>query len=128
MPTVILSINAGSSSLKTTVYAHGDNKQDLRSLAKAEVSNINQPPAQFKYSSGGHRDRKDIGEIKDQKSAFEFILDTILNDKNVEEVKSKEDINYACHRVVQGGDFEEDQLITKETFHKIEALEDLAPL
>lgn len=127
MSTVILSINAGSSSLKATLYAYGD-EQKLRSLAKAEVSNINSQPAQLKYSSSAKQDKNDVDDIPDHKAAFEHVLKSFLEDESVKEVKNKDDIRYACHRVVQGGDFEEDQLITKETFHKIEALEDLAPL
>lgn len=125
--TVILSINAGSSSLKTTLYAYGEEKK-LRSLAKAEIANINQPPAKLKYSSGDRQDKKEIGEIKDHAAAFEYVLKTFFGDKDVKEVKDKKNIKYACHRVVQGGEYHEDQLITKDTFHKIEALEDLAPL
>lgn len=127
MSTVVLSINAGSSSLKTTLYAYGKEKE-LKSLAKAEVSNINSQPAQLKYSSSAKQEKQDVDNIKDHKAAFERVLDAFLNDDSVKDVKSKDDIRYACHRVVQGGDFEEDQLITKETFHKIESLEDLAPL
>lgn len=126
MSTVILSVNAGSSSLKTTLYAYGKDKQ-LKSLAKAEISNINSQPAQLKYSSGSTDEKKDV-DIKDHTAAFVRVLDAFLHDGNVKLVKNKDDIRYACHRVVQGGDFEEDQLITKETFHKIESLEDLAPL
>lgn len=129
MTVVILSINAGSSSLKTTLYTRVENGRDLKAIAKAEISNINQPPAQLKYASAGRsQSKKDIDTINDHQSAFEHVLDTFLNDKNVTDVQSKDDINYACHRVVQGGNFKDDQLITKETFHKIEALEDLAPL
>lgn len=127
MSTVILSINAGSSSLKTTLYVYGSEKK-LKSLAKAEVSNINSQPAQLKYSSKDKQDKKDVNDIKDHAAAFELVLNSFLNDANVDEVKSKDQIKYATHRVVQGGDFEEDQLITKETFRKIEDLEDLAPL
>jgi len=127
MSTVILSINAGSSSLKTTLYAYGDEKK-LRSLAKAEVSNINSQPAQLEYSSSVKKDKQDVDNIPDHKAAFDQVLQYFLQDESVKEVKNKDDIRYACHRVVQGGDFEEDQLITKETFAKIEALEDLAPL
>lgn len=127
MSTTILSINAGSSSLKSTLYAYGKNKQ-LKSLAKAEISNINSQPAQLKYTSSASQEKKDVDDIKDHKAAFERILDAFLKDEGLKEVKSKDNINYTCHRVVQGGDYHEDQLITKETFHKIEALEDLAPL
>lgn len=126
MSTVVLSINAGSSSLKTTLYAFGKERQ-LKCLAKAEISGINAQP-QLKYSSLASKDKTDAGDIQDHKAAFTYVLHAFLNDTSVQEVKAKGDIRYVCHRVVHGGDFREDQLITKETFHKIEALEDLAPL
>lgn len=127
MSTVILSINSGSSSLKTTLYSYGEDK-DLKALAKAEISSINQQPAKLKYSSKDISDKRDVDDIADHRAAFERILDAFIADKNVTEVQGKSDIRYTTHRVVQGGDFNEDQLITRETFEKIEALEDLAPL
>lgn len=127
MAQLILSINAGSSSLKCSLYKEGEGKT-LSRLANAEISAINQPPAKLKYVRGDHKHNADLDNVKDHKDAFENVLDAFLDDKEVEELKSKEDIRYACHRVVQGGNFEENQLITRETFHKIEALSDLAPL
>ena len=128
MPQLILSINAGSSSLKCSLYQVSEAKEkDLSLLAKAEISAINQPPATLKYSRGSEKNTSELGDVKDHKQAFEHVLETFLNDDQVH-VKSKDDIDYACHRVVQGGGFTEDQLITRETFHKIEALSDLAPL
>ena len=127
MSNLILSINAGSSSLKCSLYQEQDRK-DLRRLANAEISAINQPPAKLKYSRGSYKHEADLSNVDDHRAAFENVLEAFLHDKEVPEVGSKEDIHYACHRVVQGGNFEEDQLITKETFHKIEALSDLAPL
>ena len=127
MPQLILSINAGSSSLKCSLYRASDDAKDLKLLAKAEISAINQPPATLKYSCNELQSTAKIGNVKDHKQAFEQVLTAFLEDQKVE-VKSKDDIRYACHRVVQGGGFTDDQLITLETFHKIEALSDLAPL
>jgi acetate kinase len=89
---------------------------------------INQPPAQFKYARGSHKKTAEAGAIHDHKDAFTYILDAFLADPDVPDVSSKDDIHYACHRTVQGGDFEDDQLIDKSTFEKIEKLSDLAPL
>ena len=127
MPQIILSINAGSSSLKCSLYRASDDAKELKLLAKAECSAINQPPASLEYSHNDEKKTSELGDVKDHKQAFEHVLDAFLNDERVN-VKSKEDIHYACHRVVQGGGFAEDQLITKKTFHEIEALSDLAPL
>ena len=126
MSQLILSINAGSSSLKCSLYAASEGEK-LQRLASAEVSAINELPAKLKYTRGGQNQESDLDDVKDHRQAFENVLKAFLDDKEVK-LKSKDDIKYACHRVVQGGDFEEDQLITKETFDKIEALSDLAPL
>ena len=107
---VILSINAGSSSLKTTLFVEegkGNGGMDLRRLASAEISSINSPPAHLKYLRGSYKDSSDVGEIKDHRGAFEHVLNAFLSDSEIPEVSSKDDIDYTSHRVVQGGDFEE---------------------
>jgi acetate kinase len=107
---IILSINAGSSSLKTTVFIEqkGSNgKRDLRRLASAEISNINSPPAKLKYTRDSYQDNSEAGDIKDHRGAFEHVLNAFIVDKEITEVSSKDDIDYTAHRVVQGGDFEE---------------------
>ncbi|KIV86706.1 acetate kinase [Exophiala sideris] len=130
MSYLILSINAGSSSLKTTLFLEEekDGEKKLSRLASAELSAINQPPAKLKYVRGSYKNTSELGDIKDHKAAFEHILHAFLNDSEIPQASNKEDIHYACHRVVHGGDFEEDQLITRETFDKINKLSDLAPL
>jgi acetate kinase len=125
MTQLILSINTGSSSLKCSLYSAKD--RSLRLLAKAEISAINQPPAILKYSRGDRKDNSKLRDVRDHKQAFEHVLNTFLNDEQVE-FKSKDDIRYACHRVVHGGGFTKDQLITQETLHSIETLSGLAPL
>jgi acetate kinase len=127
MPQLVLSINAGSSSLKCSLCRAFHDANDLKLLAKAEISAINQPPATLKYSRNEEKNTSELGDVKDHKQAFEYVLKAFLLDDQVD-LRSKDDIDYACHRVVQGGGFTKNQLITKETFHKIEALSDLASL
>jgi acetate kinase len=71
----------------------------LSSLANCEISSINQPPAKRKYVCGDNKTNDEI-DVNSHEDAFGHILQA----------------------------FPEDQLITKDTFHKIEKLEDLAPL
>ena len=123
---IILALNAGSSSLKTTLF-QAVGKQ-LKALVSAEVSGFTSPPAKETYSIDGHSSSRDLSDIKSHDAAFEHILQTFIEDDKVDKVKSKDDIDFVCHRVVHGGDYTEDQLITEETYHKIEGLEDLAPL
>ncbi len=130
MSPLILSINAGSSSLKCSLYRASEDAKDLKLLAKAEVgaiSAIDEAPATLEYSCNSQKNTSELGDVKDHKQAFENVLNVLLKDQQVD-LNSKDDIRYACHRVVQGASFATDQLITRETFHKIEALSDLAPL
>ena len=127
MSQLILSINAGSSSLKCSLYRTSEDTKDLKLLAKSEITSVNQPPATLKYSCKGQKNTSELGDVRDHKQAFEHILRALLEDQQVD-LQSKDDIRYACHRVVQGSTYTSDQLITRETFHKIEALSDLAPL
>ncbi|OAL33091.1 acetate kinase [Fonsecaea nubica] len=132
MANVILSINAGSSSLKTTLFVEEESDEGkvkgLRRLGSAEISSINAPPARLKYLRGSYKDTRELGDINDHNHAFEHILNAFLADAEIPEVSNKDDIDYTAHRVVQGGNFEENQFITKKTLNKINKLSDLAPL
>lgn len=134
MPDIILSVNAGSSSVKISVYAytpaeHKDDIPDPHQLAEVVVSGLTAPPAQLKYERGDHKVKgKELEGIKTQEDAFEFILDHLMKDDGLKEINKKEDIHYTCHRVVHGGDYPQSQVIDEETYHHIEELSDLAPL
>jgi len=129
-PKIILSINAGSSSLKITLFSVKEDASSsyLEKIAAAEVSGFTDPPAKQKYTRGSFTIKNEWPDIRSHNDAFQHILNAFLSDKDLKEVNSKDDITYACHRVVHGGDFATDQFINEDTYHKIEQLEDLAPL
>ena len=127
-PTTILSINAGSSSLKITLFSLKRSSSSLEKIAAAEISGFTDPPAKEKYTRGSYKTKNEWPDIKSHNDAFQHILDAFFSDKDLKEVTSKDDITYACHRVVHGGDYATNQFINEETYHKIEELEDLAPL
>ena len=132
MAEIILAINAGSSSVKVSVYSR-QSGQDPRGLAEVEVSGLSSPPAKLKYQCHGQSkadgDEVDASESVDsQDSAFQYILKTLLEDKDLTEISSKDEITYAAHRVVHGGDASEPQVIDDETMHSLEELTVLAPL
>lgn len=132
MANIILAINAGSSSVKVSVYAIGADRSP-RELAEAEVSGLSSPPASLKYTSHGKRkaDKERIDEkesVDSQQTAFQYILKTLLDDEDLEELASKDHISVAAHRVVHGGDYDRSQVIDKETMQCLEGLTDLAPL
>lgn len=96
MAKIILSINAGSSSVKISVYS-AESKQSLKQLAETQVDGLTSPPVKLKYSRGGKTVAKgeEVKEkIENQDDAFKFLLDKLLSDKELVEVSKKEDVSF----------------------------------
>lgn len=145
---IILSINAGSSSLKVSVYkapssssAQNDKNAiaDPTELAVCTIEGLTASPVKIKYnrhassssssSSEAKSFKRELEGISNQEDAFKAALETLLEDEGLEEVRQKEDIKYAVHRIVHGGPmFEGPQVLDEEKLKKIEELSDLAPL
>ncbi|KAI1107678.1 acetate kinase [Jackrogersella minutella] len=130
MTKIILSINAGSSSVKISAYTarHHDSPKQL---AEAEISGLTAPPAQLTYTRGdvtvlSHKDMEQ--KVENQDDAFKILLITLTGDPELPEISAKSDISVACHRVVHGGDYKTSKIITPDTYHHLERLTDLAPL
>ena len=129
-PDLVLSLNAGSSSLKISLY-----QRDLSSsaaepvtlLLTSSISSISAPPAKFSFhlaSDTRKSSEAPIDTIKDHDTAFSHFLKALRSQASIDE----ERIVYICHRVVHGGDYLEPVEITEESYHHIEKLSDLAPL
>ena len=126
---VILSINAGSSSVKISVYTTSDRHTTPHRIAEAEVNGLTAPPPKITYTRGDQLVHKNKQvEAPDQDAAFKLLLETLVGDPGLGEISHRNDIGIACHRIVHGGDYDDSQVITKETYHHLEALSDLAPL
>ncbi|KAL1843152.1 hypothetical protein VTJ49DRAFT_2902 [Mycothermus thermophilus] len=126
----ILAVNAGSSSVKLSVYM-AEKGGSPSQVAEAQVSGLTAPPAVLKYTRGhviviSHREVSD--KVNDQRSAFAVMLDTLIDDADFPLIRRREDISIICHRIVHGGDFTKPQLIHDHTYDHLEALNDLAPL
>jgi acetate kinase len=122
----ILSVNAGSSSVKITFYSY---TKPPGVIATAQVSGITAPPATVKYSVGSKQKKEELKEkISSGPDAFKLLLHRCFTDSDLKDVASADDLAYICHRVVHGGDFESPVVINEETYHQLEDLEDLAPL
>lgn len=120
MSGIILSINAGSSSLKVSIY--GPTVDGPKHIATVTVSNIETEP-EFESSRNNLSDKeRDTSNINDHDSALAYILNHLFR------LIGKEDITHVCHRVVHGGEYEDRVLITNETLHHLDNLSDLAPL
>ncbi|KAL1874400.1 hypothetical protein VTK73DRAFT_373 [Phialemonium thermophilum] len=130
MKRVILSVNAGSSSVKVSVYSTTKGKEPTQ-IAELQVSGLTAPPPTLDYSRGSktiikRREVKD--NIDGQDDAFNLLLKTLTDDDELSEISSKDDINVVCHRIVHGGDFTHHEVISPDTYNSLEALNDLAPL
>jgi len=129
MSKVILSINAGSSSVKVSVFKGSSKDAEPSQLAEASVAGLTAPPSTLTYKRGDEKIKdEEIKDVSTQEDAFKYILEHLMNDDGLPELKNKEDIEFACHRVVHGGDFDKPTKIDRETYHHIEELSDLAPL
>jgi acetate kinase len=132
MPEIILSVNAGSSSVKVSVFASPSKTNTSLihpiQLAEATIEGLTAPPAKLKYSRGDEKTKKELGDIKTQAEAFKYILDHLTQDEGLPELAKKEDIRFTCHRVVHGGDYPNAQVIDQDTYSRIAELSDLAPL
>ncbi|KAL5375187.1 hypothetical protein DPSP01_011393 [Paraphaeosphaeria sporulosa] len=126
---IILSINAGSSSVKISVYKAEPSSSRPHQLAEATIEGLTAPPVKLKYSRGDETIKgNELQDIASQEDAFKYILTHLENDPGLPELSKTDDIHFTCHRVVHGGDYPATQIIDKETYHHIEELSDLAPL
>ncbi|KAG5220138.1 Acetokinase family-domain-containing protein [Salix suchowensis] len=134
-----LSVNAGSSSLKISLYAVHSHEfvlgvDPVALLLTSSISNISAPPARFSFKvanadgivSKQATDVKDepVDSITDHASAFAHFLDYLKQEANID----RERIQRICHRVVHGGNYSDPVIISDASFHHIERLSDLAPL
>lgn len=122
----ILSVNAGSSSVKLTFYAL---QNPPKPIADAEISGITAPPPMFKYQQGDKKHKEELKQkLNTPQDAFDYLLKRCFDDPELSEVTSVDDLAYICHRIVHGGDYSEAVEINDETYHHLESFEDLAPL
>lgn len=129
MGKLILAINAGSSSVKVSVYEGTPKDVQPKQLADISVAGLTAPPAKLTYKRGDvNTKNKEIEDVDGQEGAFDYALKHLLNDDGLPELKQKEDIEFACHRIVHGGDFDHATRIDRSTYHVLEELSDLAPL
>ncbi|ROW11392.1 hypothetical protein VMCG_01089 [Cytospora schulzeri] len=130
MTKIILSVNAGSSSVKVSVFS-AEVHENPTQLAEAQISGLTSPPPKLTYTRGGTSVSKDSdvgGEVHEQNDAWRIILKTLVDDASLAQIGREEDIAIVCHRIVHGGDFRTAQVINEATYHRLEELNDLAPL
>jgi acetate kinase len=130
MAKIILSINAGSSSVKVSVFSSIGPSQRPTQIAEAQIDGLTAPPPKLKYQRGDVKVKgKELDKsISSQEDAFREILEHLIKDEGLKELKHQDDVAYATHRVVHGGDYEGGKVIDGDTYKHIEELSGLAPL
>ena len=117
----ILSVNAGSSSLKFQLYEMPEEKVLISGL----MERIGVGNSFYTIKVNGEKIKKEV-ELNNHEEAFETLVKE-LEENNV--VESLEEIEGIGHRVVQGGDyFDKTVVIDNEVLAKIDELSSLAPL
>lgn len=135
---LILAINAGSSSVKLSLYSSAPPPDSGEAptpdlVLESSISNLNSPPAVFKYThasswSSSNVDSKELPDVKSQEEAFEHFLDRLSSDPELKQAGGGEDIAFVCHRIVHGGDYDKPVELGQESLEYLDELTDLAPL
>lgn len=118
---IILSVNAGSSSLKFTGFEMPS--EDV--LISGVFERIGIDNSFYTIKVNGEKIKKEV-ELPNHKVAFEILIKELMDNKIVE---SLDEIKGVGHRIVQGGAYFDKTVIADEdAVSKIEELASLAPL
>ena len=117
----ILSVNAGSSSLKFQMYEMPEEKV----LISGYVEKIGQEDCFWTVKVNGEK-KKDARFLKNHTEAVEVLIDELFKNQIVE---SLDEIKGVGHRVLHGGEkYSDSVVITNEVIKNIEDLTKLGPL
>ena len=117
----ILSVNAGSSSLKFTLFEMPEEKE----LISGVFERIGIKDAFYTIKLHGEKTKKPA-ELPDHKTAFEILMKELMDNKMIEDYSEIKGIG---HRIVQGGAyFDKSVLATPENVDIVSKLSSLAPL
>lgn len=117
----VLSINAGSSSMKFTAFE----MPSMDVLMSGYIERIGIGGSFYTLNYNNEKIKKEV-LVNDHKQAFQIIVDELIS-FNI--VSSLEEIKALGHRVVQGGSyFDKSVVIDDSVIEKIDELSSLAPL
>ena len=117
----ILSVNAGSSSLKFTLLELPEEKV----IISGTFEKIGIDGSFYTIKYNGNKDRKEV-TLENHTDAVKILLDELINYKVI---KKYEEIDGIGHRLVHGGDkYTESVLIDEDVLNTVEKLVPLAPL
>ena len=117
----ILSVNAGSSSLKFTMLELPEEKV----IISGTFEKIGIDGSFYTIKYNGNKDRKEVN-LESHTDAVKILLDELINYKVI---KSYDEIDGVGHRLVHGGDkYTESVIIDEDVLKTVEKLVPLAPL
>ena len=117
----IISINAGSSSLKFSLF----DMKDEHVIASGLFERIAIEGSNYTIKFNGEKITQEI-ELSTHVDAVNILLDK-LTDLNI--ISSLDEIDGVGHRIVQGKDlFQESVIVTDEVMEKLEEIKGFAPL
>lgn len=121
MSSLVLAINAGSSSLKFQLIRMPEETL----VTKGLIERIGIKDSIFTIEVNGEK-IKDVKDIKDHEEAINIMLDSFKQHGIIDDIN---DIAGSGHRVVNGGElFPTSALVTDKVEEQIESLSELAPL
>lgn len=117
----ILSVNAGSSSLKFTLIELPSQEELISGLfEKIGIGN-----SFYTIKVNGEKLKREV-DLKDHSVAVKYLIEELINNKVVD---SLEDIDGVGHRIVHGADkYSQSVLLNEEIIKDIESFNELAPL
>ncbi len=116
----VLSVNAGSSSLKFSAYEMPEEKL----LISGYFERIGMDKSFYTIKVHGEKLKKEV-DLPDHEVAFKYLVEELMEQKIVE---SLEEIKAIGHRSVQGGSISSSVVVSDEVIQTIEDNASLAPL
>ena len=118
---IVLSVNAGSSSLKFQAF----DMPEENVLISGTFERVGLKESFYTIKINGEKIKKEV-ELKNHERAFEILMEELLENKIVSKL---DEIKAIGHRIVQGGSyFNKTEEMTDENIKKVKELSALAPL
>ena len=110
----VLSVNAGSSSLKFSAYEMPEEKL----LISGYFERIGMDKSFYTIKVNGEKIKKEVS-LPDHEVAFKFLVDELMEQKIVE---SLDEIKAIGHRSVQGGSISSSVLVSDEVLRQLKIM------
>lgn len=122
MPTYLLALNCGSSSLKTTLFAY----PSLDQLCTVSASTINSPEATLNSSYRGKKSNKSV-QGESHSEIFGDVLEELKKLDGGNLLTDVGQIKIVTHRIVHGGTLDAPVRVSKENTEDLEKMEQVWP-